>query len=111
MAPTEVRVNVDGGSRGNPGPAAIAAVVQDGNGDNRGRDPRRSPPRSSGPDRARRVQPRRDAAETPRDDGPPIAADIEAKQLDVRPQLTAKYRMPFNRSRVPRQDLVVATIQ
>ena len=33
MAPTEVRVNVDGGSRGNPGPAAIAAVVQDGNGE------------------------------------------------------------------------------
>jgi ribonuclease HI len=33
LAPTEVRVNVDGGSRGNPGPAAIAAVVQDGNGD------------------------------------------------------------------------------
>jgi ribonuclease HI len=33
VAPTEVRVNVDGGSRGNPGPAAIAAVVQDGNGE------------------------------------------------------------------------------
>ena len=33
MAPTEVRVNVDGGARGNPGPAAIAAVVQDGNGE------------------------------------------------------------------------------
>ena len=33
MAPTEVRVNVDGGSRGNPGPAAIAAVVQDGDGE------------------------------------------------------------------------------
>jgi ribonuclease HI len=33
LAPTEVRVNVDGGSRGNPGPAAIAAVVQDGNGE------------------------------------------------------------------------------
>jgi ribonuclease HI len=27
-----VRVNVDGGARGNPGPAAIAAVVQDGEG-------------------------------------------------------------------------------
>jgi ribonuclease HI len=27
-----LRVNVDGGARGNPGPAAIAAVVQDGNG-------------------------------------------------------------------------------
>lgn len=33
MAPTEVRVNVDGGARGNPGPAAIAAVVQEGNGE------------------------------------------------------------------------------
>jgi ribonuclease HI len=33
LAPTEVRVNVDGGSRGNPGPAAIAAVIQDGNGE------------------------------------------------------------------------------
>jgi ribonuclease HI len=33
LAPNEVRVNVDGGSRGNPGPAAIAAVVQDGNGE------------------------------------------------------------------------------
>jgi ribonuclease HI len=30
--PSDLRVNVDGGSRGNPGPAAIAAVVQDGNG-------------------------------------------------------------------------------
>jgi ribonuclease HI len=28
-----LRVNVDGGARGNPGPAAIAAVVQDGNGE------------------------------------------------------------------------------
>jgi ribonuclease HI len=28
-----LRVNVDGGARGNPGPAAIAAVVQDGEGE------------------------------------------------------------------------------
>ena len=28
-----LRVNVDGGARGNPGPAAIAAVVQDGDGE------------------------------------------------------------------------------
>jgi ribonuclease HI len=28
-----LRVNVDGGARGNPGPAAIAAVVQDGSGE------------------------------------------------------------------------------
>ena len=64
-------------------------MVQDGNRDNRGRDPRRSPPRSSGPNRARRVQPRHDA-ETSRDDGPPIAADIEAKQLapEIRGELT-----------------------
>ena len=31
-APGALRVNVDGGARGNPGPAAIAAVVQDGSG-------------------------------------------------------------------------------
>ena len=31
-APTKVIVNVDGGSRGNPGPAAIAAVVTDPSG-------------------------------------------------------------------------------
>ncbi len=64
-------------------------MVQDGDRDNRGRDPRRSPPRSSGPNRARRVQPRHDA-ETTRDDGPPIAADIEAKQLapEIRGELT-----------------------
>jgi tetratricopeptide (TPR) repeat protein len=65
-------------------------VVQDGNGDNRGRDPRRSPPpRSSGPNRARRVQPRQ-TNEASRDDGPPIPADIEAKQLapEIRGELT-----------------------
>ena len=28
-----LRVNVDGGARGNPGPAAVAAVVQDGSGE------------------------------------------------------------------------------
>lgn len=28
-----LRVNVDGGARGNPGPAAIATVVQDGDGE------------------------------------------------------------------------------
>jgi ribonuclease HI len=31
--PGSLRVNVDGGARGNPGPAAIAAVVQDGDGE------------------------------------------------------------------------------
>jgi ribonuclease HI len=32
-SPGTLRVNVDGGARGNPGPAAIAAVVQDGDGE------------------------------------------------------------------------------
>jgi ribonuclease HI len=31
--PLKVVVNVDGGARGNPGPAAIGAVVQDANGE------------------------------------------------------------------------------
>lgn len=64
-------------------------MVQDGNGDNRGRGPRRSPPRSSGPNRARRAQPRSDE-ETPQVDVPPIPADIEAKQLapEIRGELT-----------------------
>lgn len=58
-----------------------AYVAHDGNGDNRGRGPRSSPPRSSGPNRARRAQPRSDERATPQHDGPPIPADIEAKQL------------------------------
>jgi len=64
-------------------------VVQDGNDGNRGRGSRGSAPRSSGPNRARRVQPR-PSAESPRDDGPAIPADIEAKQLapDIRGELT-----------------------
>ncbi|MGO4447163.1 tetratricopeptide repeat protein [Mycobacterium sp. 2YAF39] len=64
-------------------------MVQDGNGDNRGRGPRRSPPRSSGPSRARRVQPTPDD-KTSELDGPPLAADIEAKQLapEIRGELT-----------------------
>jgi ribonuclease HI len=32
-APLKLVVNVDGGARGNPGPAAIGAVVQDGEGE------------------------------------------------------------------------------
>jgi tetratricopeptide (TPR) repeat protein len=66
-----------------------AYVDQDGNGDNRGRGPRRSLPRSSGPNRARRVQPK-PGDETPADDGPPLPADIEAKQLapEIRGELT-----------------------
>ncbi len=65
-------------------------MVQDGNSDNRGRGPRRSPPRSSGPNRARRVQPRIRGRRRRDDDGPPIPADIEAKQLapEIRGELT-----------------------
>ncbi len=64
-------------------------MVQDGNGDNRGRGPRRSPPRSSGPNRARGAQSGPDN-ETSADDGPPLPADIEAKQLapEIRGELT-----------------------
>jgi tetratricopeptide (TPR) repeat protein len=64
-------------------------VVQDGNNGNRGRGSRGSAPRSSGPNRARRAQPR-SVENTPQDDGPPIPADIEAKQLapDIRGELT-----------------------
>lgn len=70
-------------------------MVQDGNGGNRGHSPRRSPPRSSGPNRARRVQPRDDADETPRHVGPAIPADIEAKQLapEIRGELTTLDRV------------------
>ena len=47
------------------------------------------PPRSSGPNRARRAQPTPDD-EAPRHEGPPIPADIEAKQLapEIRGELT-----------------------
>ncbi|SKG72808.1 TPR repeat-containing protein [Mycobacteroides abscessus subsp. bolletii] len=64
-------------------------MVQDGNGGNRGRGPRSSAPRSSGPNRARRAQPG-SAKDAPQQDGPPIPADIEAKQLapDIRGELT-----------------------
>jgi tetratricopeptide (TPR) repeat protein len=67
-----------------------AYVAHDGNGDNRGRGPRQSAPRSSGPNRARRAQPRSADRATPEHDGPPIPADIEAKQLapEIRGELT-----------------------
>jgi tetratricopeptide (TPR) repeat protein len=57
-----------------------------GGGDRR---PRRPAPRTSGPNRARRAQPKPDA-ETPRNDGPHIPDDIEAKQLapEIRGELT-----------------------
>ncbi|WP_082964976.1 tetratricopeptide repeat protein [Mycobacterium sp. ACS1612] len=64
-------------------------MVQDsqGGGD-RGR-PRRSAPRSSGPNRARRAQPQ-PSGEAPQPQGPPIPAEIEAKQLspEIRGELT-----------------------
>ncbi len=64
-------------------------MVQDGNGGNDGRGPRRPPPRSSGPNRARRAQPTADnearAARARR-----IPAEVEAKQLapEIRGELT-----------------------
>jgi tetratricopeptide (TPR) repeat protein len=64
-------------------------VVQDRNGGSDGRGPRRPPPRSSGPNRARRAQPTPEN-EAARHEGPPIPADIEAKQLapEIRGELT-----------------------
>lgn len=56
-------------------------------GPRRGPRDQRSAPRKSGPDRARRAQP--EHAEAPREQGPAIPAEIEAKQLapDVRREL------------------------
>jgi tetratricopeptide (TPR) repeat protein len=64
-------------------------VVQDRQGGSDGRRPRRSAPRTSGPARARRSQPKPDS-EAPRPQGPPIPANIEAKQLspEIRGELT-----------------------
>ena len=64
-------------------------MVQDRQGGSDRRRPRRSAPRASGPDRARRVQPKPDG-EAPRPQGPPIPAEIEAKQLspEIRGELT-----------------------
>jgi tetratricopeptide (TPR) repeat protein len=64
-------------------------VVQDRHGGSNGRRPRRSAPRTSGPDRARRAQPKPDG-EAPKPQGPPIPAEIEAKQLspEIRGELT-----------------------
>jgi len=64
-------------------------VVQDRQGGSDRRRPRRSAPRTSGPERARRAQPKPDG-EAPRPQGPAIPADIEAKQLspEIRGELT-----------------------
>jgi tetratricopeptide (TPR) repeat protein len=66
-----------------------AYVVHDSNGDS-GRRARQSPPRASGPGRARRSQPKPERGEAPRQAGPPIPANIEAKQLspEIRGELT-----------------------
>jgi len=63
-------------------------VAQDRNGGNDGRGPRRPPPRSSGPNRARRAQPLADNDAPP--EGPRIPAEVEAKQLapEIRGELT-----------------------
>lgn len=64
-------------------------MVQDRQGGSDRRRPRRSAPRASGPDRARRAQPKSDG-DAPRPQGPPIPAEIEAKQLspEIRGELT-----------------------
>ena len=64
-------------------------MVGDRQGGRDGRRPRRSAPRTSGPDRARPTQPKPDD-EAARPQGPPIPADIEAKQLspEIRGELT-----------------------
>ncbi|WP_101946643.1 tetratricopeptide repeat protein [Mycobacterium sp. 3519A] len=64
-------------------------MVQDSQGGGDRRRPRRSAPRSSGPNRARRAQPQPNG-EAPRPQGPPIPAEIEAKQLspEIRGELT-----------------------
>ena len=64
-------------------------MVEDRQGGSDRRRPRRSAPRTSGPDRARRTQPKPDG-EAPRPQGPPIPAEIEAKQLspEIRGELT-----------------------
>ncbi len=64
-------------------------MVQDRQGGGDRRRPRHSAPRTSGPNRARRAQPTTDG-DAPRPDGPPIPAEIEAKQLspEIRGELT-----------------------
>lgn len=63
-------------------------MAEDRRGDNNGR-PQRSAPRSSGPNRARRAQPRPDKEARP-PAGPPLPERIEARQLspEVRGELT-----------------------
>ena len=62
-------------------------MVQDRQGGSDRRRPRGSAPRASGPDRARRAQPKPEG-EAPQ--GPPIPAEVEAKQLspEIRGELT-----------------------
>ena len=64
-------------------------MVQDRQGGGDRRRPRRSAPRGSGPDRARRAQPKLDG-DASKPQGPPIPSAIEAKQLspEIRGELT-----------------------
>jgi tetratricopeptide (TPR) repeat protein len=64
-------------------------VVQDRQGGSDRHRPRSSAPRASGPDRARRAQPK-PHGDAPRPEGPPIPSEIEAKQLspEIRGELT-----------------------
>ena len=65
--------------------------ASDTGGPRRGPRDQRSAPRSSGPDRARRSQPQHPSdGEAPRQEGPRIPPDIEAKQLapEIRRELT-----------------------
>ena len=64
-------------------------MVQDRQGGSDRHRPRRSAPRASGPDRARRAQPK-PHDDGPRPEGPPIPSEIEAKQLspEIRGELT-----------------------
>jgi tetratricopeptide (TPR) repeat protein len=66
-----------------------AYVVEDRQGGRDDRRPKRTPPRTSGPDRARRQQPKPDG-DAPRPEGPRIPPHIEAKQLapEIRGELT-----------------------
>lgn len=67
----------------------VAQDRQGGNGDPR-RPRQRPAPRSSGPNRARRIQPDHKPDKTPDREGPTLSSDIEARQLapEIRRELT-----------------------
>ena len=68
----------------------VAQDRQGGDGGPRRQDHQRSAPRSSGPNRARRVQPEHRAGASPDRSGPTLSSDIEARQLspEIRRELT-----------------------